>query len=39
MDIKAVSGVSEVTINKCYKKLEIIKHTLIPDCIMDKYAG
>jgi len=38
MDIKAVCGVSEVTINKCYKKLENSKHLLIPDCIMDKYS-
>jgi transcription initiation factor TFIIIB Brf1 subunit/transcription initiation factor TFIIB len=39
MDIKAVCGVSEVTINKCYKKLENSKHLLIPDCIMDKYSN
>jgi transcription initiation factor TFIIB len=37
MDIKIVCGVSEVTINKCYKKLENIKDRLIPNCILDKY--
>ena len=36
-DIKSICGVSEVTINKCYKKLENIKETLIPKCIIDKY--
>jgi transcription initiation factor TFIIB len=36
-DIKRICGVSEVTINKCYKKLEIIKEALIPSCILDKY--
>lgn len=38
MDIKAICGVSEVTINKCFKKLENIKDKLIPLCILDKYA-
>ena len=37
LEIKAVCGVSEVTINKCYKKLEIIKESLIPQRILDKY--
>jgi transcription initiation factor TFIIB len=37
LEIKAVCGVSEVTINKCYKKLELIKETLIPQRILDKY--
>lgn len=37
MDIKLVCGVSEVTINKCYKKLETMKSILIPNCILDKY--
>jgi transcription initiation factor TFIIIB Brf1 subunit/transcription initiation factor TFIIB len=36
-DIKTVSGVSEVTINKCYKKLELIRDTLLPSAILDKY--
>ena len=37
LDIKVVCGVSEVTINKCYKKLENMKDHLIPNCILDKY--
>jgi transcription initiation factor TFIIB len=37
MDIKAICGVSEVTINKCFKKLENIKGNLIPSCILEKY--
>jgi transcription initiation factor TFIIB len=37
-DIKAICGVSEVTINKCFKKLEAIKDNLIPNCIAEKYA-
>lgn len=36
-NIKQICGVSEVTINKCFKKLEIIRTTLIPFCIMEKY--
>ena len=36
VDIKNISGVSEVTINKCYKKLDNIKETLIPKRILDK---
>jgi transcription initiation factor TFIIB len=38
MDIKQICGVSEVTINKCFKKMENIKTNLIPKCILDKYA-
>ena len=38
IDIKLVSGVSEVTINKCFKKLETMKDKLIPKCILDKYT-
>jgi transcription initiation factor TFIIB len=37
LDIKNICGVSEVTINKCYKKLETIKDTLIPKCVLEKY--
>ena len=37
MDIKQICGVSEVTINKCFKKMENIKTNLIPKCILDKY--
>ena len=36
-DIKVVCGVSEVTINKCYKKLDNIKKGLVPACILNKY--
>jgi transcription initiation factor TFIIB len=36
-DIKNICGVSEVTINKCYKKMEIMRCKLIPDCILNKY--
>lgn len=39
VDIKVICGVSEVTINKCFKKLESIKHKLIPECIIQKYGG
>ena len=35
--IRVICGVSEVTINKCYKKLDSIKNTLIPISIMKKY--
>jgi transcription initiation factor TFIIB len=37
LHIKNVCGVSEVTINKCFKKLETIREVLIPKCILDKY--
>jgi transcription initiation factor TFIIB len=37
-DIKTVCGVSEVTVNKCYRKLYSIKETIIPPCILLKYA-
>ena len=37
-DVKNVSDISEVTINKCYKKLELIQSDLIPDVIMKKYS-
>ena len=35
--VKQVCGVSEVTINKCFKKLENMKDKLVPQCILDKY--
>lgn len=35
--VNAVSEISEVTINKCFKKLETLKDKLIPQCIRDKY--
>jgi len=37
IDIKNICGVSEVTINKCYKKLYNIKDRIIPACILEKY--
>lgn len=36
-DIKVVTGVSEVTINKCFKKLDAISDNLIPKAILQKY--
>ena len=38
-DIKQICNVSEVTINKCFKKMELIKEKLIPQCILEKYSG
>ena len=35
--VNKVSNISEVTINKCYKKLEKIKGKLIPSVILKKY--
>lgn len=37
-DVKNVSEVSEVTINKCFKKLEKIKNDLLPTSIREKYS-
>ena len=36
-DINQVSKISEVTINKCYKKLEKYENALIPKTIVQKY--
>ena len=36
-DVNKVSEISEVTINKCYKKLEGFKDELIPKAILEKY--
>jgi transcription initiation factor TFIIB len=38
-DIKQICNVSEVTINKCFKKMDVIKEKLIPQCILEKYSG
>jgi transcription initiation factor TFIIB len=38
-DIKNICGVSEVTINKCFKKLFSIQGQLVPKCILDKYSA
>ena len=37
-DIKNVSEISEVTINKCFKKLEKMTNELLPAVILKKYA-
>ena len=37
-DVKNVSEISEVTINKCFKKLEKIKEELLPPMIFKKYS-
>lgn len=37
-NVNTVSGISEVTINKCYKKLEALRDTLIPKAVLLKYA-
>jgi transcription initiation factor TFIIB len=37
-DIKVVSEISEVTINKCFKKLEKIQEQLLPEAIIKKYS-
>ena len=36
-DVKQVCGVSEVTINKCFKKMELLKEKLVPQVILQKY--
>jgi transcription initiation factor TFIIB len=35
--VNKVTGISEVTINKCFKKLECIKQHLLPTAIVQKY--
>lgn len=37
-DVKNVSEISEVTINKCFKKLDKIKEDLVPGVILKKYC-
>ena len=37
-DVKNISEISEVTINKCFKKLEMMKDDLLPSVILKKYA-
>lgn len=36
-DVKHVCDVSEVTINKCYKKLFAMREKIVPACILEKY--
>jgi transcription initiation factor TFIIB len=38
-DIRLICGVSGVTINKCFRKLEVLKDTLIPHSIIEKYTA
>jgi transcription initiation factor TFIIB len=38
-DIKVVCGVSEVTINKCFKKLETIKDQIVPSRFMNSVSA
>jgi transcription initiation factor TFIIB len=37
-NVNVISEISEVTINKCYKKLDLLKFQLIPKVIHDKYS-
>ena len=37
-DIHNISEISEVTINKCYKKLDIMRNQLLPKTIVNKYV-
>ena len=37
-EINRISKISEVTINKCYKKIEEYKKDLIPEVILKKYS-
>ena len=37
-DVKTISEISEVTINKCYKKLEKMTDQLVPAVILKKYV-
>jgi transcription initiation factor TFIIB len=39
LEIKAICGVSEVTINKCFRKLDVIKDKLIPLCILQRFSA
>jgi hypothetical protein len=37
--VNRITEISEVTINKCYKKLEQLTDSLIPKIILEKYKG
>lgn len=37
-DVRNVANVSEVTINKCFKKIDMLKDKLVPSCILEKYT-
>jgi len=36
--IQEISNTSEVTISKCYKKMDTVKHQLIPAMLYSKYS-
>jgi hypothetical protein len=36
-DVKTISEISEVTINKIHKKLEMFQNELVPAVILEKY--
>jgi transcription initiation factor TFIIB len=36
-DVKLISEISEVTINKIHKKLDLLQHELVPAVILEKY--
>jgi transcription initiation factor TFIIIB Brf1 subunit/transcription initiation factor TFIIB len=36
-DVKTVSEISEVTINKCFKKIDKMRGDLVPAAILTKY--
>ena len=36
-DVKTISEISEVTINKCFKKIEKMKGDLVPVTILSRY--
>jgi transcription initiation factor TFIIIB Brf1 subunit/transcription initiation factor TFIIB len=38
-DVKNASEISEVTINKCFKKIEKNKDELVPAVILKKYSA
>ena len=37
-DVKNISEISEVTINKCFKKIEKMRDELVPGIILKKYG-
>ncbi len=39
IEVKNVCGVSEVTIHKCFKKLDALRDVLIPTSILQKYSS
>jgi transcription initiation factor TFIIIB Brf1 subunit/transcription initiation factor TFIIB len=38
-DVNKISEISEVTINKCYKKLEKMTEEIVPRVILNKYVS